>query len=57
MVLGGVLLTVAALRLWALDFGLPNVNARPDEKELLAATAMFPAGDLIRIYERRGGAR
>jgi hypothetical protein len=43
-----VVLVAAAvvLRVWALDLGLPNVAARPDEREMLRHTAGFPQGDL-----------
>ena len=42
-----VILGVAvALRVWALDLGLPNTAARPDEREMLRHTAAFPRGDL-----------
>jgi 4-amino-4-deoxy-L-arabinose transferase-like glycosyltransferase len=36
----------AALRFWGIDQGLPFPNARPDEREALAHTVNFPAGDL-----------
>jgi 4-amino-4-deoxy-L-arabinose transferase-like glycosyltransferase len=36
----------AALRFWGIDQGLPFPNARPDEREALAHTVGFPAGDL-----------
>ena len=41
-----ILAAAVALRLWALDVGLPNVSARPDEREMLRHTAGFPQGDL-----------
>jgi hypothetical protein len=34
------------LRFWAIDLGLPNTGARPDERELLVRTAGFATGDL-----------
>ena len=44
--LAAVVAGAAALRLWGLTQGLPNVNTRPDERELLEHTARFAAGDL-----------
>src|SRR6058998_1125056 len=44
--LAAVVAWAAALRLWGLTQGLPNVNTRPDERELLEHTARFAAGDL-----------
>jgi 4-amino-4-deoxy-L-arabinose transferase-like glycosyltransferase len=45
-VLLGILLVAAALRFWGLDLVLPNVDGRPDEREMLLHTAAFPSGDL-----------
>ena len=44
--LGGILVVAATLRFWALDMGLPNPAARPDEREMLSHTIAFAAGDL-----------
>lgn len=41
-----IVLAAAALRFWAVDFILPNVDGRPDEREMLAYTRGFPGGDL-----------
>lgn len=35
-----------ALRLWGLDFGLPNLNCRPDESTLVHKAAGMGTGDL-----------
>jgi hypothetical protein len=40
-----ILVGAAVLRFWGLQQGLPNPNARPDERELLMHTAGFTAGD------------
>jgi 4-amino-4-deoxy-L-arabinose transferase-like glycosyltransferase len=44
--LAGVLLAAAAVRLWSIDFGLPLLHARPDERALLATAVQFAGGDL-----------
>lgn len=43
--LAAILAGAAWLRLWGVTQGLPNVNARPDETEMLTCTAGFRAGD------------
>lgn len=40
-----IVLVAAALRFWGVDLGLPNPNTRPDEREMLAFTGGFRAGD------------
>jgi 4-amino-4-deoxy-L-arabinose transferase-like glycosyltransferase len=46
VLLAVIVLGAAALRFWGLDLALPNVDGRPDEREMLAYTAGFPSGDL-----------
>lgn len=46
LLLAGILAVALGLRLWALDFGLPNHLARPDEYSVLYATHTFPQGDM-----------
>jgi 4-amino-4-deoxy-L-arabinose transferase-like glycosyltransferase len=46
LLLAAILVLAAALRIWGLALVLPNVDGRPDEREMLVHTAAFPAGDL-----------
>ena len=41
-----IVLVGLLLRLWGLDFGLPNVNTRPDESTLVHKAIAFGSGDL-----------
>lgn len=43
--LGGILLVGLALRLWGLDFGLPNLQCRPDESTVVNVALGIAAGD------------
>jgi len=45
----------AALRFWALEQGLPDPAARPDEREVLQFTAAFAAGDFNPRWFVRAG--
>jgi len=45
-VLAGLLLAAAVVRLWSIDFGLPLLHARPDERTLMAIAVQFGSGDL-----------
>jgi hypothetical protein len=40
----------AALRIWGLGFGLPNVSARPDESQIAGPAVGFLSGDLRPPY-------
>lgn len=44
-VLAGILLVALGLRVWALDFGLPYANARPDETSVAGPAVSFLSGD------------
>jgi hypothetical protein len=43
--LGPILLLALALRLWGIDFGLPNIYSRPDETTLVHRALAIGAGD------------
>ncbi len=43
--LGAILLLALALRLWGIDFGLPNTHSRPDETTLVHRALAIGAGD------------
>jgi hypothetical protein len=42
----GILLLAAALRLWAIDFGLPHLRTRPDELPVVERTGKLANGHL-----------
>lgn len=46
LLIGAVLLLAAGLRLWAIDFGLPMAEARPDEMTIAFQAMKFGRGDL-----------
>ncbi|TFH58196.1 MAG: hypothetical protein E4G90_10845, partial [Gemmatimonadales bacterium] len=41
-----VLVLAAVLRVWGIGFGLPNLNARPDEIEVVSRAIRLLSGDL-----------
>ena len=46
VVLPSILLAALALRIWGIDFGLPNTLTRPDETTLVHRALAIGAGDL-----------
>jgi 4-amino-4-deoxy-L-arabinose transferase-like glycosyltransferase len=52
ILLAAILVLAAAVRLWALDFGLPYIQARPDETQVIDVTLQFLRGNLApRFYD------
>ena len=45
-----LVILAAALRFWALDYGLPHPLTRPDEEVILSPTLYFARGDLNPHY-------
>jgi hypothetical protein len=45
-----VVLVAAAVRVWGIGFGLPNVGARPDESQIAGPAVGFLSGDLRPPY-------
>ncbi|MDA0710109.1 MAG: glycosyltransferase family 39 protein [bacterium] len=46
LILFGILVNAAILRFWGLDFGLPNLQCRPDETGVVVKALAFFGGDL-----------
>lgn len=46
LILAAILAVALAVRVWAVNFGLPNTRCRPDEALVIGTTVKFGTGDL-----------